>query len=124
MPRFSFRPPAFSAFTHPPRKQPPATGESVLYSFTGGNDGGQPRSGLAAGPNGVFYGSTIEGGANNGVLYSIDLTGKYTVLHTFGDGSTPNDGNKGFATPIFGSDGTLYGVCQRGEWTTSAPSTK
>ena len=99
---------------HAPSAQA-ATGESVLYSFTGGNDGGQPRSGLAEGSDGTFYGATTEGGSDiQGVLYSIDLDGNYTVLHTFGDGSTPNDGNKGFAAPIVGSDGTIYGVCQRG----------
>jgi uncharacterized repeat protein (TIGR03803 family) len=37
-----------------------------LYSFTGGNDGAQPRARLVFGPEGSLYGTTIQGGGGNG----------------------------------------------------------
>lgn len=46
--------------------------ESVLYSFTGGADGGNPQGGLTAGAGGVLYGTTQFGGANGlGAVYSL-----------------------------------------------------
>jgi uncharacterized repeat protein (TIGR03803 family) len=37
--------------------------ESVLYEFQGGNDGASPDAALIPGPSGVFYGTTLGGGA-------------------------------------------------------------
>jgi uncharacterized repeat protein (TIGR03803 family) len=42
----------------------PAGVETVLYSFTGGNDGGNPWGGLIQGTDGNFYGTTTGGGAD------------------------------------------------------------
>ncbi len=42
-----------------------ATGrETVLYSFTGGNDGNNPLAGVVRDPAGNLYGTTISGGAS------------------------------------------------------------
>jgi len=46
--------------------------ETVLYTFTGGNDGGNPYVGLLAGKKGTLYGTTPIGGtANDGVVFSV-----------------------------------------------------
>ena len=39
---------------------------TTLYSFTGGNDGGNPQAALVQGSDGSFYGTTSGGGAGGG----------------------------------------------------------
>jgi uncharacterized repeat protein (TIGR03803 family) len=61
--------------------------EKVLYSFTGGSDGGYPYAGLVIDPAGNLYGTTLNGGtANVGVVYEVDSTGNYTSLYSFAGG--------------------------------------
>src|ERR1700733_11736924 len=49
--------------------------ETVLYTFTGGNDGGSPNS-LIADSAGNLYGTTALGGASDaGVVFKIDTSG-------------------------------------------------
>ncbi len=57
---------------------PPSTSggkwtETVLHSFTGGPDGGEPNAGLIAGPGGALYGTTLFGGNSkrDGVVYQL-----------------------------------------------------
>ena len=89
--------------------------ESVVYNFTGGADGGNPRSGLIRDPQGNFYGTTVSGGAGNvpeGVIYKVDVSGRETVLYTFNgksDGTSPGAGG---LTPD--GAGNLYGVTPEG----------
>jgi uncharacterized repeat protein (TIGR03803 family) len=46
--------------------------ETVLYSFTGGADGGQPVAALTADKAGNLYGTAKVGGASgNGVVFEI-----------------------------------------------------
>lgn len=89
----------------------------MLYSFTGGTDGGLP--GLpGAGPlvrdsAGDLYGTTLFGGDPScycGVVFKVDrATGKETVLHTFtgGDGYEPSG-------LIRDAAGNLYGTTEVG----------
>ena len=67
--------------------------ETVLYTFTGGNDGGNPNS-VIRDPKGNLYGTTGAGGASSyGVVFKIDTSGHETVLHTFtggADGAYPS----------------------------------
>src|SRR5450755_2194705 len=63
---------------------------TVLYTFTGGADGGNPAAGLVRDAAGNFYGTTAAGGDLSctgfpdylgcGVVFKIDTTGKETVL--------------------------------------------
>src|SRR5258708_7410427 len=54
-----------------------------LFAFDG-TDGAQPFGGVTLATNGNFYGTTFFGGAqNDGVLFEISSSGKYTVLHEF-----------------------------------------
>lgn len=86
--------------------------ETVLYSFTGGADGGNPRAGgVIRDPAGNLYGTTFQGGtANAGVVYKLDTTGRETVLYSFAgaaDGANPT-------SLIRDSAGSLYGITGRG----------
>ena len=83
---------------------------TVLYTFTGGADGGGPEAGLIRDANGNLYGTTTFGGnpsADVGVVYAVDTAGKETVLHTFTGGA---DGASSFANLIRDEWGHLYGT--------------
>jgi uncharacterized protein (TIGR03437 family) len=93
--------------------------EAVLYTFSGGDDGGQPN-GVVAGDGGVLYGTTTGGGAfNYGAVYSLappsapGSAGTETVLYSFagggGDGAYPL-----LAGVVTGSGGILYGTTSGG----------
>ena len=86
-----------------------ATGqETVLYSFTGGADGGNPYAGLIRDPAGNLYGTTVNGGtANAGVVYKLEAAGQETVLYSFTGGV---DGRWPFAGVIRDLAGNLYGT--------------
>ena len=85
---------------------------TVLHSFTGGRDGGNPSlAGVILDPAGNVYGATTFGGSNNaGVAYRIDRAGNETVLYSFKggrDGGAPNN-------LVLDSAGNLYGSTQTG----------
>lgn len=92
-------------------------GYSVLYNFTGGDDGGYGMGQLAFDTQGNIYGTTRYGGAyGHGVAYRLspntdrpDWT--YTILHDFK--GTP-DGFEAFAGLIMEKDGNLYGTTSAG----------
>jgi uncharacterized repeat protein (TIGR03803 family) len=86
---------------------------NVLYTFTGGTDGGAPFATLISDSSGNFYGTTKQGGdpsCSCGVVFKMDSTGAETVLHTFvgTDGSTP------LAPLTLDSQGNLYGTTSTG----------
>ena len=78
-------------------KVDPKGKETVLYSFTGGNDGGSPVGGVVRDSEGNLYGTTQYGGAyENGAVFKVDKRGNETVLYSFqggfGDGCNPYGG--------------------------------
>jgi len=75
---------------------------TVLYSFTDGNDGYLPNSGLTLGTDGNFYGSSDK------IIFKVTPGGVLTIMHTFTGGEEPN------ASPIQGTDGNFYGTTQFG----------
>ena len=83
--------------------------ETVLYSFTGGDDGGYSDAGVTRDSKGNLYGTTNSGGAwGRGVVFKVDRSGHETVLHTFKrglDGNQPDN-----AGVILDSEGNLYGT--------------
>jgi uncharacterized repeat protein (TIGR03803 family) len=92
-------------------KVAPSGGETVLYSFTGGADGGNPYAGVISDPEGNLYGTTVYGGTNfdaNGVIYKLSPTRQETVLYSF------NGACCGPSAPYAGvtrdSAGNLYGT--------------
>jgi uncharacterized repeat protein (TIGR03803 family) len=93
-------------------KLDPTGHETVLYSFSGGADGGRPYAGVIRDSAGNLYGTTYLGGtANAGVVYKLDPAGNETVLHRFTGGA---DGNNPYAGVIRDSAGNLYGTTYGG----------
>jgi uncharacterized repeat protein (TIGR03803 family) len=101
-------------------KLSPSGTETVLYSFTGGADGGAPWAGLILGPKGNLYGTTSGGGLGGctgyngcGVVFKVTTSGSEEVLHSFSqdmvDGFTPS-----FGSLVRDIAGTLYGTTWQG----------
>jgi uncharacterized repeat protein (TIGR03803 family) len=81
--------------------------ETVLYSFTGGSDGGYPYAGLLRDAGGNLYGTTAYGGSVGcGVVFKVSSSGQETVLHSF---SGP-DGAYPWAGLILDRQGNLFGT--------------
>jgi len=94
----------------------PANNLKVLYTFTGGNDGGSPTAGLLRDSAGNLYGTTPNYGANfQGVVFKVDPAGHEKVLHTF-TGGTDGGFPGGFPSGSLTADsmGNLYGTAQTG----------
>lgn len=98
----------------------PTGHETVLYTFTGGADGGEPMAGLVRDSSGNFYGTTFAAGdlsrncalnAGCGVVFKLSKTGLETVLHTFANST---DGANPVADLILDSSGNLYGTTKLG----------
>jgi uncharacterized repeat protein (TIGR03803 family) len=89
----------------------PAGSLSVLYAFTGGNDGSWPNA-LTWGKDGNFYGTTLLGGASGyGTIFKITPAGALTTLYTFtggADGGSPGDLTLAVDGNLYGSTGPLY----------------
>lgn len=90
--------------------------QSVIYSFTGGNDGLDPGAGLTIDSNGDVYGTTPGGGVYGyGTIFRLHRTGggawKFKVLHAFNGGS---DGNGGSAGRLVLAGNHLYGTATAG----------
>jgi uncharacterized repeat protein (TIGR03803 family) len=91
--------------------------QSVIYAFTGGDDGYGPGAGLTIDRNGNLYGMTPDGGADGlGVIYQLKplLTGgwKFTVIHTFTGGR--DGGSASAGRLLLDGAGNLYGVATTG----------
>lgn len=77
----------------------------LLYTFTGGTDGGGP-TGLVRARDGGLYGTTTSGAAHGGTIFRVTRTGALTTLHVFRQDS----GEGEFPGPLtLGRDGALYG---------------
>lgn len=90
--------------------------ERVLYSFTGGNDGGDPASGLVFDSQGNLYGTTVTGGTSAcGTVFELaprsSLPWKESVLHDFGCFS---DGKNPYGGVAFDRSGNLDGTTVAG----------
>lgn len=91
--------------------------QQVLYSFSGGADGGSPEAGVIMGQNGRLLGTASTGGAgplSGGVVFQLDpprVGGAWTetVLHSFGgpDGFRP-------LSRLVSRSGALFGTTSAG----------
>jgi uncharacterized repeat protein (TIGR03803 family) len=92
---------------------------TVLYSFTGGADGGEPYKGVTLDRNGNLYGTAVTGGSGNceggcGVVYKLSHTGgtwRQKVIHAFTGG---NDGSGPGARVTVDTAGNVYGMAPTG----------
>jgi uncharacterized repeat protein (TIGR03803 family) len=68
--------------------------ETILYSFTGGNDGSFPARGVILDGSGNLYGTARQNGAyGQGTVFVLSPSNTLTVLHAFAgtpDGAAPN----------------------------------
>jgi len=89
-----------------------ATGhETVLYSFTGEADGGNPEAGVIRDSAGNLYGTASNFGSTyGGVVYRLDATGHESVLYSFCSLQYCADGGYSQAGVIRDSAGNLYGT--------------
>src|SRR5579862_586861 len=116
-------------------KLTPAGKETVLYSFTGGTDGGGPNGNLLMDPQGNLYGTAYFGGdlecasipntTGCGVVFKLTPSGHESVLHAFKgtDGAGPSWGlldyqGNGYSTTIYGGAngfGTVFELTSKGK---------
>jgi uncharacterized repeat protein (TIGR03803 family) len=96
-------------------KVTPNGAATVLYEFTNGVDGGNPRAGLVQGSDGSFYGTTYNGGTDGaGAVFKVTTNGTngtFTSLYSFTGGT---DGANPEAALVQGSDGSFYGTTYNG----------
>ncbi len=86
----------------------------IVHAFAGGpNEGAWPNGELTL-IDGVFYGMTLVGGANErGTVYAIRPDGQgFVVLHDFA--GTPNDGSQPYYGGLTPLGGMLYGMTSIG----------
>jgi uncharacterized repeat protein (TIGR03803 family) len=90
----------------------PSGTETVLYTFTGGTDGGGPWTDLTLDENGNLYGTTCCGGTyNSGTVFEVSPSGTETVLYSFTGGA---DGGYPGAGLVRHKNGRLYGTTRYG----------
>ncbi len=89
--------------------------ETVLYSFTGGDDGFYPENGVAFDSAGNLYGTATYGGTRGaGTVYELSPSGSgwsETTLYSFTGG---NDGENPIGSVAVDSRGNLYGTTNDG----------
>jgi len=97
-------------------KPPPAPGgawtETVLYRFTGGDDGGDPWGGLLLFKKGLYGTTRIGSTEGGGTVFQLTFAGgtglTETVLHAFSP--RDNNGHDLRDAPIVDAAGNLYGT--------------
>ncbi|HEY9027524.1 MAG TPA: choice-of-anchor tandem repeat GloVer-containing protein [Burkholderiaceae bacterium] len=90
----------------PPLANAASTTYATLHSFQVA-DGFAAYGELVQASNGIFYGTTYTGGANDaGTVFRAWTSGKFSVLHDF----TKADGQAPAGGLTLGTDGNLYGV--------------
>lgn len=90
--------------------------ESVLHSFTGGNDGANPLGDLLVDKKGNIYGTASQGGISaNGTVFRITSAGAFKVLYRFtGNLNGGADGANPSGNLYLDAEGTLYSTTQNG----------
>jgi uncharacterized repeat protein (TIGR03803 family) len=84
---------------------------TVLHSFNG-QDGSGPLAGLIQAKDGMFYGTTGQGGLSGaGTVFRMDASGNVAVLHSFSEFSIGSpDGFLPLAGLTQANDGNFYGT--------------
>ncbi len=89
--------------------------ESIVYAFSGVPDGVHPYSGLCLGPDGAFYGTTLEGGTNkDGTVFKLfhSSSGRtgYSERVVWSFGGFIGDGTNPWGPVIVDKAGVIYGT--------------
>jgi uncharacterized repeat protein (TIGR03803 family) len=103
----------------PPRAGTSKWEKRAIYTFRGFTDGSGPLGGLASGPNGSLYGTTLGGGSGSaGTVFkltppaSISEPWIKTTLYSFQDGAT--DGGEPEGALLLDSSGNIFGTTKTG----------
>jgi uncharacterized repeat protein (TIGR03803 family) len=88
--------------------------ETVLYSFTGGSDGGRPYSGVVRDAAGNLYGVTYVGGpagclSGCGTIFELSTGNTLTALYNF---KGKRDGGNPIGGLVMDGAGALFGTAQ------------
>jgi uncharacterized repeat protein (TIGR03803 family) len=89
---------------------------SLVYTFTGGDDGSYPWASLTLDASGNIYGAAFLGGSSAlGTAFTLqhlaDGSWRFKLLHTFAGG---RDGSHPTTNLIFDGQGNLYGTTEQG----------
>lgn len=85
---------------------------TIIYNF--GDESSNGPGGLVQSPNGYFYGTTFEGGANDGgSVFKISPTGELHTLYNFCAQTDCTDGD-GPSALVQAGNGDFYGVTYSG----------
>ncbi|HEY7097877.1 MAG TPA: choice-of-anchor tandem repeat GloVer-containing protein [Terriglobales bacterium] len=86
--------------------------ETVLHDFSYfSTDGLRPAAGVAIDKAGNVYGTTEYGGTlNGGILFGVDASGTFTILHNFDEIGGINP----ITTLMVDADGTIFGTTSLG----------
>lgn len=94
---------------------------TVVHAFAhDGKDGMLPQAGVIAGPGGLIYGTTAEGGIDTncefgcGTVFAIDATGHETILYSFLGQFGGPDGAQPEAPLFWDHAGHLFGTTFEG----------
>ena len=91
---------------------PLGTSLTIPHLFSGGTGPFNPHAGVIEGTDGIFYGTTVNGGSGlYGTAFRVNPGGVFSVLHSFTNGV---DGATPLAGLIQASDGNLYGASLHG----------
>ena len=86
--------------------------QTVLYTFTGGSDGGEPYGSLVISGSTLYGMSSVGGNSGGGTIFKYDLgTNTYSVVHSFADNGV--DGTNPYGSLIV-SGSVLYGLTSGG----------
>jgi uncharacterized repeat protein (TIGR03803 family) len=84
---------------------------TVLHSFTGGQDGGGPETGLMLVGTGTLYGTTWFGGTyGGGTIFKLKRAGSGWIFQPLHQFAGDTDGCQSDGELAFGPDGAIYGT--------------
>jgi len=88
---------------------------TLLYSFTGGTDGGQPLGKLTQNTAGDLFGTTQSGGQyGGGVVFEVSTSGEESVLYNFCALADCADGGSPGGPLVMDTSGNFYGINSAG----------
>jgi len=87
----------------------------VIYSFSGGQDGASPFTGLTIDPSGRLYGTAFGGGTSHfGTAFELKRSGSGWTLDPLYNFAGGDDGEGPMSRVVRGPDGALYGTTSAG----------
>jgi uncharacterized repeat protein (TIGR03803 family) len=114
-----------AASTQGEQRIPEGISFNTLINLDGGADGGNPAGSLVQGLDGNLYGTTWDGGANQGgTLFKISPSGNLTTIYNFCSQANCADGGSPAGPPVLGTDGNFYGITQSGGTASSGTAFK